>query len=417
LQKSDEPLRLLAGVGQLRLGMNVLVLSLTSFATSFSMGLWLWYFSLYAVEEVGASSVELGLIFLVSTLCFFFGGFLGFLADSVGRKNVIVVGTSLYSLLTLAMGLSKSWITLALSLAGIRLIHSCYFGSMLAMTAESVDPSRRGMALSMLNLLSFAGLVPAPYVGSWLHAFYGSYQQLFAVSAMLTSLMAVSRLILRETLPLESRGKPSLRSIKLKMLDALSSSRDLKGVLVLSGLYSFSSSLTMGIYGLWILYATEVAGLSTEELGLWGAIYQAAFMLTVLPAGRLADKVGFKKMLFIGIPVEALSCLAFAYARGLPLVASVSIFDAVGSAMNIIALEVAVAHLSDSAHRAGALSLYSAAYYGSSAPASYVGGHIYSYSKSMPFILSASLQTLSIATLIVLSRGSRLRLQALEKAK
>ena len=402
---NNHALKALKGV--LVLEANVLVLGLTSFVTSLGSGVWIWFLSLYVVKELHASSVELGLIYLISLLCFTAGGFLGFMADSIGRRPVISIGTCLLSAITLLMACSTTWIEIALLMGVMRLIQSSYMGSIMAMASESATPSRSGSALAFINLFSYAGLVPAPYLGSWLYMVYSSYQKLFAFGAILIAIAAIVRaLTLRETLPKRTRPAIYMSEMKAKISIALKNTK-LRWLVAFGGVYAFSANLTMGVYGLWILYASEVIGLSSHDIGLWGSIYQACFMATMLPAGKLIDKVGFKKALLICIPLEALASALFIHARGLAQVVAISLIDAISSSIDLVALQTSIALTSPIEYRAGALSLYSSVFYGSSAPSTYVGGHLYTYAKHMPFITSALLQALSAILLAFLLKKQK----------
>ena len=277
----------------------------------------------------------------------------------------------------------------------------------MAMASESVNPNKRGLALAFVNLMSYAGLVPAPYVGSWLHAIYASYQKHFVFGAMLIAIAAIVRIaFLKETLQREAKREAYFKELMSKASQALKNAR-LRHLIIFGAIYAFSANLTIGVQGLWVLYATEVGKLTSSDIGLWGAIYQACFMAIMMPAGKLIDKIGFKKMLIIGIPIEALASALFIYARGLIQVTLISAMDAIFSSIDIVALQVAIATTSPSEYRAGALSLYSSAFYGASSPSTYIGGSLYAYNKQTPFLLSAGLEALTALLLLRMSKGGR----------
>jgi MFS family permease len=64
------------------------------------------------------------------------------------------------------------------------------------------------------------------------------------------------------------------------------------------------------------VYAHEVKGADAVVLGLMTASAALASIVLAVPLGRLADRIGRKRVLYVTIPLFALSCLVLVWAPG-----------------------------------------------------------------------------------------------------
>ena len=89
---------------------NILVLSITGCLYQIFRAFWMLWWSLYLLEELNAPIAIVGLLSTlqsVSQIIFQLPG--GVLADTIGRKKVIIFGTILRIIGPLAMFLAPTW--------------------------------------------------------------------------------------------------------------------------------------------------------------------------------------------------------------------------------------------------------------------------------------------------------------------
>jgi predicted MFS family arabinose efflux permease len=163
--------RLLAGLFRLIWGADVdrplRPLLAVSFAgtASFSAG---WtYVGIWAIEELGASSAQLGIAYLIAAVAGIVAGYLGgHLSDHVGRRPMIFTGWTLMAATFFAYTLvgHHVWVGLGLaSLAGIG--GSIGGGADQAMVADLVPPERHEAAYASVRVASNLGVVCGPPIG------------------------------------------------------------------------------------------------------------------------------------------------------------------------------------------------------------------------------------------------------------
>ena len=133
---------------------------------SFSAG---WtYVGIWAIQELGASSAQLGIAYLIAAVAGLAAGYLGgHFSDHVGRRPMIFLGWSLMAATFLAYAFvgHHVWVGLGLaSLAGIG--GSIGSGADQAMVADLVPPERHEAAYASIRVANNLGVVCGPPIGS-----------------------------------------------------------------------------------------------------------------------------------------------------------------------------------------------------------------------------------------------------------
>ena len=271
-----------------RLRINVKLILGTCTTLAITSGIVYPFFAEYVVL-LGGDAKAVGLFFAVRSLfCALALIPGGYLADTLGRKKMIVSFTTMLGLVCFAYALVPSWEMLVV-LAAFEGLTYMYFP---ALTALLMDSAPTGKVYE--TLATYIAAVHAPYtlmpvVGGVLRDAYGITGirmglLLFFFSALCAAFV---RLRLRETVP--RIRLPKLREVVGSYVDIVPVLKKMhtaiRGLLLLR-----LAILTVGLcmfVNFAILYATRVAGLSFTE---WGLVY-AFSSLAYVPAILLSKRV------------------------------------------------------------------------------------------------------------------------------
>ncbi len=254
--------------------------------------------------------------------------FVGRLSDTLGKRKVLLIGSTIaFSLCSFLTGLASSFALLF----GARLLMGVAEGGVMpishAMVASEVDPAKRGLAQGVAqnlgsNLLgSFAApavLVPLALIYGWQEAFY-----LAGVPCLLSALLMW--FLLKEPAKLPP---PTEAVAKMSMLDALKI-RNIWIVVVFGILMVAHFVITWAFMPLYLSqakgYDIETGGWIMSSLGIAAAIY--AFAIS-----GLSDRIGRKPVMVVLPFLSLVGPLAALYYDG-PATILVALFF-VGWAVN-----------------------------------------------------------------------------------
>ena len=134
-------------------------------SASFSAG---WTFvGIWAVQELGASSAQLGVAYLIAAVTGLAAGYLGgHFSDHVGRRPMIFLGWSLLAATFLAYAFVGHHVWLGLGLASLAGIGgSIGSGADQAMVADLVPPERHEAGYASVRVTNNLGVVCGPPIG------------------------------------------------------------------------------------------------------------------------------------------------------------------------------------------------------------------------------------------------------------
>ena len=276
------------------------------------------YYPLYVVD-LGGNEVIVGLIGFVSFLCIAavqFPG--GHLADKFGRKWLISSMTFGVALSYVFYALAPSWefIMLGAVLQNLCLI---YQPALFAMISDSLPPEKRGMGISITQLIGSVSTTPGPIVAAFLFIQYGSILGMrisYGIVVALFLVAAFLRLSLKETI--KDPPKISPRELLNAYPDSLRESFKVWKIVPRSTFYLFVSFLLGGfsfamIQTFTVIYAVEDLGLTRPDWSIVLMFLFVAMIVLSIPIGKLVDRAGRKIPLLLSYLFLIPSILLFVY--------------------------------------------------------------------------------------------------------
>lgn len=285
------------------------------------------YLSVYIVA-LGATGTQLGIVNSMGMLIAGFSAlFTGSFIDRIGPKKIYLIGIGFMATSYLTYGLAQTWGVTIIAMVAYWLgfstsVHSCatICGNCLVnrdratgmMICETVAAGLLGMSGPMLAtwLVTLGGGVNIDGIRPLF--FYGLMITMTAFVVVLTQLSDR-----RWSKPMNN--KPNLfRDVS----EVLKGSRQLKKWLVIASI----SQLPLGmIFPFTQVFAHSIKGANELILGAMVTGAALASIVFAIPLGRLADRIGRKRVLYMTIPLFWISnlMLIFAPAPGFLVIAGV----------------------------------------------------------------------------------------------
>jgi len=111
-------------------------------------------------------SLLYGLAFSAANVLFLLPA--GYLADRVSRRNLLLLGVAVWSLMTAACGWATSYVSMFLARAGVGFGESVIQPTGVSMLRSAIPPERRGRAFAVYAMAIMMGTALALLVGGWL---------------------------------------------------------------------------------------------------------------------------------------------------------------------------------------------------------------------------------------------------------
>ncbi len=261
------------------------------------------------VERMGGDATQVGLVIGVFTIsALLVRPFAGKWLDTIGRRNVLLIGLSLFILSVVGY----YWMTVVSLVLLIRVVHG--FGWGMTTTAygtiasDIIPPKRRGEGMGYFGLSSNLAMALAPLLGIWLMDSYG-FGYVFSIStALAVTSMLLSRLI---TIP-----PPIKRDVTPGQAAAKSEGLFEKKAFFPSFLVMFLAVSYGGIVSFITLFGAEVG---IANVG-WYFFANALMVMLVRPfAGVIFDRKGHAWVLLPGALLTAAGLLVLSYTDSLTM--------------------------------------------------------------------------------------------------
>lgn len=281
----------------------------------------------------------------------------GALADKAGRKNLLTLGwlIALPVPLLLIYAPAWSWVIFANILLGIH--QGLCWSSTVVMKIDLVGEKNRGLAMGLNESAGYLAVGAVAFLTGWIAAEYGArpypfYLGIgFALIGLLSSWLLVKDTEHHVALETEKSGREALENI----FRATTWKDNNLGSITQAGLANnLNDGMVWGI--LPILLASRDFGL--EDIGKIVALYPIVWGLGQLVAGKLADHLDKKKMLFWGMLLQAGALFLMIPAITFVQFAALSVLLGIGTAVVYPTFLAAIADYSPPQQRAESIGVF-----------------------------------------------------------
>jgi MFS family permease len=298
-------------------------MTVTGILGFFARGAVFPYISLY-ILALGGTTGNIGIIDslrpLASLLVF---PIAGYFADRSGRVRLMFLAMLLSALINLVYIFANDWVMFAIGnfIGGFIVFH---FPAQSALMADSLPPKQRGIGFATSNAIPSAIAVIAPFFAGFLIDEVGvetAMRYLYTFMLLCYAASAVIHLrFLRDTVE-RSSFRLGLSDFKTLMLNSY---RDVlvilkwapKGLRALTIIIAFCFVANAMVGPFWVVYGTQVIGLSASEWGLLILVYSSVRTALSIPAGAAVDRFGKRKTIIASFLISIPSVLYFTFARG-----------------------------------------------------------------------------------------------------
>jgi MFS family permease len=274
------------------------------------------YMSIY-IMALGATGTELGIVNSIGMVVAGVAGpFSGWLIDKTGVKKIYLIGIGVTALSYLVYGLAHSWSVIIIAMIAYYLGTFTSIQGCAVICANCLKSNERATGMSICETfgMGLLGLL-APMLGAWLVTVFGGVningiRPLFFVSL---SGVGVTFLLILNQLSNHSwvlKNNTRLNPLK-EYSKVFKEGHNLKRWLVINSITSLPMLVVVPFFQ---PFAHDFKGANQFVLG--AMVTAAALMPFVLgvPFGRLSDKIGRKKVIYITIPLIWISYLTLIFA-------------------------------------------------------------------------------------------------------
>lgn len=260
------------------------------------------FLAIYMYNNMGLTMTEVGIGFFIAAIIGAAASYIGgSLADSVGRKNILIAGLAFqvgaYLLFSYALDAKLAFPFMVIVMAINALVGSLYRPIPDVMVADVVEPSKRVEAYGLLRIGANLGWIVGPTLGGFLLLFM-PYSSVFYITALTTFIyLLIAVFLLRDTKPTAKKEKMSLRDLKLILNDRV--------FLFFCILWAFMLVPYQQMYTLLSVYCSSYVGLNEFWVGV---IFAESGVIVVLFQFMVSAQVKKFKM----TTALAVCCLVFA---------------------------------------------------------------------------------------------------------
>jgi MFS family permease len=262
------------------------------------------------IKNLGATIPQIGLFFTLSSIVPLGLQILGgWISDTLGRLRAIAIGSvvGIFTYVALVMAPTWQWLLLASAFSAITgALVGPSFDAFIAEQSNDENRARMfGVTQALFGIVGFVG----PALGGWLAQVRG-----FRFMLLIAGAMYICATVIRVSMA-RSIGKNgghkaeklSFTGLKTNlgtMFGLLFAGGVVTWILITDGVRDTSFALSMNLFS---VYMQDFGGLNLQQIGLTSSIFGLFMMLTVIPAGILADKVGERVGIALGFALVGIS--------------------------------------------------------------------------------------------------------------
>ncbi len=263
------------------------------------------YLSIYIVA-LGATVTQLGVVNSVGMIAAgIVGPLTGWFIDRSGPKKIYLLGIGLLTISYLTYGIAQSWLVTIIAMAAYWLGHSVSIHSCATVCGNSLANEDRATGMMICETVA-AGLLgmAGPMIGAWLVTIFGGVnasgiRPVFFFSLIIT---ACTFIVVRTQLSDKRWRIATLTksNILRDLNQVLKEGHFLKRWLVITSVAQLPLAM---VFPFSQVFAHKIKGADQFILGAMVTGSALASIIFAIPLGRLADRVGRKKVLYTTIPL------------------------------------------------------------------------------------------------------------------
>jgi len=236
----------------------------------------------------------------------------GIAADRFGRRNMMLVGCTITTLMALANAWAPNyaWFLVFRFIQGVG--SSMWMTSRMTLLADILKPEERGRIMGYFSAFMLIGRSAGPGFGGWVATYYGLNAPFFFYAATGFITTVLTFFLIFEPKSLESKGgRETLFSYK----DAIRLFRNQTYLMACLAIFAVSFQRS-GIRSTLIpLYAIEERGMDELAVGTIISYATIANLVFTVPMGYAIDLLGRKPVIIWNTIIMAAANISFVYAK------------------------------------------------------------------------------------------------------
>lgn len=332
----------------------------------------------------------------------------GYVADTWGRRRVIVVFSFISAANSFIYFFVKSWPELFIPVT-IGALSGIYTPAFNATLNDSMKPELRPRGFASFTILTTIPSVFSPYFGGLLMERFGDVLGLkigfFASGVLGVGAVSWRAMKLKETYRPPAKSRPSLRRVVVDVvkqnIEAYRQASPNARKLIL---YSAISSVAAGLSTLYVsIYVVKGLRLAPTAYGLLTGISALVTILLLLPAASFIERFGLKRAAILSALSSPLSMLVFVSANGMNDLIAWSVTGGVSGALTSPTIQSLQGNVVPPSIRGRLMAMFNVVPLLVSTPAQIASGILYTYvSRLAPFAASIPFYALSVYILTTL---------------
>ena len=229
----------------------------------------------------------------------------GPLADSFGRKPVLLIGTLAFTLASILSAMAPSIDLLVWTRIGQGFAGAAAAVVIQAIVRDMFDKEEFARTMSFIMLVMTLAPLVAPLAGGYMALWFG-WRSIFWLIALIAVLVIIAICIkIPETLPVDKRQRFSVRSVLYNYRSLVGSGDAM--LLIVTGALSFSGMFAFLTAGSFIY--VELHGVNMQHVGYLFGLNVVSMMIMTFINGRFVRIKGSQWMLSFGLTIQFVAAI------------------------------------------------------------------------------------------------------------